>query len=173
MPLHPPSVPGASVVFTVALADRSLQFLAEEVTTLRDAVRIIRTERPFRIDAWVVLPDQMHAVWTLPETDADCSVRWKDIKTRFTKSGGKTGRRSASRIAKREAGIWQRRFWEHHIRDERDFTTPLRSRWWNPVKHGYVERAVDWPYAPLHREIRLGQVEPEWAGTGIIGKFGE
>ena len=93
---------------------------------MRDAVRIIRTERPFRIDAWVVLPGQMHAVWTLPETDADYSVRWKDIKTRFTKAVGKTGRRSASMIAKGEAGNWQRRIWEHHARDERDFTAPLR-----------------------------------------------
>ncbi len=159
--------------FTVTLADRGSQLLVDQVEALRAAVRVTMAERPFRIDAWVVLPDHLHAVWTLPESDADFSVRWKDIKTRFTKSVGQTGRRSASKIAKGEAGIWQRRFWEHHIRDERDFTTHLRYCWWNPVKHGFVERPVDWPYSSIHREVRLGQVEPEWAGIGIDGSFGE
>ena len=121
-----PRVQGASVVFTVALSGRRSRLLVTEIGALREAVRITSPECPFRIDAWVVLPNHLHAVWTLPETAAEYSVRWKDIKTRFTKSGGKTGRRSASRIAKGEAGIWQRRFWKHHIRDERDFATPLR-----------------------------------------------
>jgi putative transposase len=121
----------------------------------------------------VVLPEHLHAVWTLPEGDAGYSIRWKAIKTRFTKSVGLVGVRTASKIANGEAGIWQRRFWEHHIRDERDFTTHLRYCWWNPVKHRFVERAVDWPYSSIHREVRLEQVEPEWAGIGIKGEFGE
>lgn len=168
-----PRVPGASVFFTVTLADRGSRLLVEQVEALRKAVRATKTEQPFRIDAWVVLPDHLHAVWTLPEGDADYSLRWKEIKTRFTKAVGRTGPRSASKIAKGEAGIWQRRFWERHIRDDRDFTTHLRYCWWNPVKHGFVTPPVDWPYSSIHREVRLGQVEPEWAGIGITGDLGE
>lgn len=168
-----PSFPGASVFFTVALADRRSPLLLDEIDRLRTSVRQSMVERPFRIDAWVVLPDHLHAVWTLPEGDADYSTRWKSIKTLFTKSVGHAGRPSASRIAKGESGIWQRRFWEHHIRDERDFVAHLRYCWWNPVKHGLVERAVDWPYSSIHRDIRMGCVDPEWAGTAVDGAFGE
>ncbi len=168
-----PRVPGASVFFTVALADRGGGILVEHVDVLREAVRATRGERPFRIDAWVVLADHMHAVWTLPEGDADYSVRWKEIKARFTKSLGCVGPRSASKVAKGEAGFWQRRFWEHHIRDERDFTAHVRYCWWNPVKHGFVGRAVEWPYSSIHRDMRLGRVEPEWAGREVDGVFGE
>ena len=168
-----PRVPGASVFFTVALADRGARLLVEEIDRLRAAVRETMAERPIKVDAWVVLPDHMHAVWTLPEGDAGYSVRWKDIKTRFTKSVGRVGQRSPSKIAKGEAGIWQRRFWEHHIRDDRDFITHLRYCWWNPVKHGFVERPVDWPYSSIHREVRLGRVEAEWAGVENKGRFGE
>lgn len=168
-----PRAPGASVFFTVALADRRSRLLVDEVATLREAVRMTRDERPFRIDAWVVLPEHMHCIWTLPEGDAEYSLRWKEIKTRFTKSVGLVGRRSESKVAKGEAGLWQRRFWEHHIRDERDFTTHLRYCWWNPVKHGLVERAVDWPYSSIHRDIRLGRCDPEWTGIESKGDFGE
>ncbi|NJM81486.1 MAG: transposase [Tabrizicola sp.] len=114
-----------------------------------------------------------YACWTLPEGDADYSVRWKEIKTRFTKSVGQTGQRSASKIAKGERGLWQRRFWEHHLRNDRDFAAHLRYCWWNPVKHGLVDRAVDWPYSSIHRDIRLGQCDPEWTGADIKGDFGE
>lgn len=106
-----PRVPGASVCFTLALSRRGSRVLVEEIAALRDAVRLTRAERPFRIDAWVVLPDHLHGVWTLPEGDADYSLRWKEIWTRFTKSVGRVGPRSASKIAKGEAGIWQQRFW--------------------------------------------------------------
>ena len=168
-----PKVSGATVFFTVALADRRSDLLVREIGALRQAVRDVRVKRPFDIDAWVVLPDHMHCVWTLPEGDADFSVRWKEIKTGFTKAVGQVGLRSRSKVAKGEAGIWQRRFWDHHIRDECDFTTHLRYCWWNPVKHGFVTRPVEWPYSSVHREIGLGQVEPEWAGLGITGVFGE
>ena len=168
-----PRIPGASLFFTVVLADRRSRLLVDEIAALRAAVRMTRDERPFRIDAWVVLPEHMHCIWTLPEDDAEYSLRWKEIKTRFTKSVGLVGRRSASKIAKGEAGLWQRRFWERHIRDERDFTAHLRYCWWNPVKHGFVERAVDWPYSSIHRDIRLGRCDPEWTGLESRGNFGE
>ncbi len=96
-------------------------------------------------------------------------MRWKEIKTRLTRSLGLTGPRSALKIAKGEAGIWQRRFWAHHIRDGHDFTTHLQYCWWTPVKHGFAER----PNSSIHRDIRLGQVQPEWAGIGMMEDFGE
>ena len=168
-----PRVPQACVFFTVGLARRGGDMLVREVGRLREAVRVTRSERPFAVDAWVVLPDHIHAVWTMPEGDGDYSGRWKDIKTHFTKSLGMVGPRSASKIAKGEAGIWQRRFWEHHIRDQADFDAHVRYCWGNPVKHGLVERAADWPYSSIHRDIRLGRVEPEWSGVIPDGEFGE
>jgi putative transposase len=110
----------------------------------------------------VVLPDHLHAVWTLPEADSDFSTRWRLIKSRFSRALGATGHRSASMLAKNERGIWQRRFWEHHIRDEADFAAHVRYCWGNPVKHGLVERAVDWPYSSIHRDIRAGRVAAEY-----------
>ena len=168
-----PKLPGARVFFTVALADRRSDVLVREIGRLREAVREVRAEQPFTIDAWVVLPDHMHAVWTLPDGDADFSTRWKDIKTRFTKAVGIVGRRSPSKIAKGEAGLWQRRFREHHIRDGPDYDAHVRYCWINPVKHGLVGRAVDWRYSSIHREIARGIVEPEWAGAAVDGRFGE
>lgn len=147
--------------------------LVREIDALRSAVRTARVDLPFHIDAWVVLPDHLHCIWTLPVGDADYSVRWKAIKTRFTKAVGLVGPRSLSKVSKGESGIWQRRFWDHHIRDERDLIMHLRYCWWNPVKHGFVERPVDWLHSSIHRDIRLGQVEPEWSGAGIDGAFGE
>jgi putative transposase len=168
-----PKSPGATVFFTVALADRGSDLLTRHVDALREAVASVRSEQPFVIDAWVVLPDHLHAVWTLPEADRDFSTRWKDIKARFTKSIGLVGRRSASKLAKGEAGLWQRRFWDHHIRDEADFAAHVRYCWGNPVKHGYVERAVDWPFSSIHRDIRLGRVDAEWSGVVPDGDYGE
>lgn len=168
-----PRVPGARVFFTVALADRESDLLVREVERLREAVRAVRAELPFAIDAWVVLPDHLHAVWTLPEGDADYSTRWKKIKAAFTKSVGRVGRRSRSKIAKGEIGLWQRRFWEHHVRDEPDHAAHVRYCWINPVKHGLVGRAADWPYSSIHRDIARGLVEPEWSGAVPTRDFGE
>ncbi len=155
-----PCVPGATVFFTVTLAKRGGDVLTREIGALRDAVRQTRAVRPFRIDAWVVMPDHLHAVWTLPEGDADCSVRWGAIKARFVMNvrragfspptrlppvatGRFAGLKPGLRVGKREAAIWQRRFWEHHIRDECDFRAHVEYCWFNPVKHGFVEHPAD------------------------------
>jgi putative transposase len=151
-----PRIPGASVFFTVALADRSGRLLVEHVDSLRSAVRQTRHERPFRIEARVVLPDHLHAVWTLPEGDADYSLRWRLIKARFSRELP-TGRLRASHEARQERGLWQRRFWEHHIRNEADLAAHIRYCWWNPVKHGFVERPKDWAYSSVHRDIGEGR----------------
>ena len=167
-----PKVTGSTVFFTVALARRGDDLLVREVDRLRGAVRATMQERPFTIVAWVVLPDHLHAVWTLPEGDRDFSTRWGAIKARFLMDMD-AGRLRSSHMARREKGIWQRRFWEHHIRDEADFDAHVRYCWGNPVKHGLVARAVDWPHSSIHRDIRLGRVEPEWAGESDEGEFGE
>jgi len=151
-----PRVPGASVFFTVTLADRRSRRLVDHVGALREAVRLTMAERPFRIDAWVVLPDHLRAVWTLPEGDADYSTRWRLIKSRFSR-GLPVGPLRDSHEARQERGIWQRRFWERHIRDDRDFAAHLQYCWFNPVKHGLVERPEEWPWSSVHRDIRLGR----------------
>ena len=152
-------VPGATIFFTVALAERGSDLLVREIDRLREAVQATRAVRPFAIDAWVVLPDHLHCVWTLPEGDADFSTRWGAIKGRFSR-GLRAGRMRSSHEARREKAVWQRRFWEHHIRGETDFVSHVRYCWENPVKHGFVERAEDWPHSSIHRDIRLGRYSP-------------
>lgn len=146
-----PRQPGASIFFTVALADRGARTLVNQVEALRQAVRVTKAERPFRIDAWVVLPDHMHCVWTLPEGDADFSTRWSVIKARFSRAMPRVQRRK-SHETRREHGIWQRRYWEHHIRDDAAFAACVRYCWINPVKHGLAEHPKDWPYSSWHRD---------------------
>ena len=167
-----PKVTGQAVFFTVGLATRGGDVLVRQVGRLREAVAVTRAERWFGIEAWVVLPDHLHAVWTMPVGDGDYSGRWGAIKARFSMSM-EAGRLRSSHETRREKGIWQRRFWEHHIRDEADFQAHVRYCWGNPVKHGFVEKAVDWPYSSIHRDIRLGRVEAEWAGAVPEGEFGE
>ncbi|HSF94521.1 MAG TPA: transposase [Thermohalobaculum sp.] len=158
--------------FTVALSDRGSNLLVREISRLRDAVRTARATQPFAIDAWVVLPDHLHAIWTLPHDDGDFSGRWAAIKSQFSR-GLPPGYVRPSHQTRREKGIWQRRFWEHHIRNDDDYGDHVRYCWINPVKHGLVERAVDWPYSSLHRDIRMGRVEPEWSGAIPDGMHGE
>lgn len=160
-----PKVRGGTVFFTVCLAQRGSALLVDEIEILRKAVKVTRARRPFGIDAWVVLPDHMHAVWTLPADDPSYSDRWGAIKARFSKvvrlKGGESvgfrAARSPSKVAKQDAGIWQRRFWEHHVRDEADYVAHVRYCITNPVKHGLVERPEDWPYSSVHRDMRTGR----------------
>ncbi len=158
-----PHIPGATVFFTLALADRNSDVLVRDVDRLRDAVRETRDAWPFAIIAMVVLPDH----------DADYATRWRLIKARFSAGLDATEGRSPSKVSKGEKGIWQRRYWEHHIRDDADLTAHIRYCWINPVKHGLVTRAVDWPYSSIHRDMRHGMVEPEWSGIVPDGQFGE
>jgi putative transposase len=145
-----PRQKGASVFFTVTLADRTEDLLVRQVARLREAVRVTRAERPFAIEAWVVLPDHLHAVWTLPPGDADYSMRWRLIKSRFS-MGLPAGHLRPSHRARAERGIWQRRFWEHHIRSDDDFLAHIAYCRYNPVKHGLVEHPEDWPYSSFNR----------------------
>jgi len=166
-------VEGGTYFFTLALADRRSDLLVREVDALRASVSRARTLYPFNIDAWVVLPEHLHAVWTLPEGDADFPTRWTLIKRGFSAKIAKGESRSASRIAKGERGIWQRRFWEHTVRNEADFTRHVDYVHFNPVKHGLVSNAGDWPFSSFRRAVARGHHPTDWRGEDIIGEFGE
>jgi putative transposase len=144
---------GVTYFFTVNLADRKSNLLTEQIETLRNAVRKIQQSHPFDIIAMVVLPDHLHAIWGLPENDADFPLRWPLIKGAFSRAIPKAEVIQRSRQTKRERGIWQRRYWEHQIRDEDDLAKHVAYIHFNPVKHGYAKRAADWPHSSIHREI--------------------
>jgi putative transposase len=167
-------IPGGCWFFTVTLLDRHSQLLTEKIDALRDATQRTRERFPFNIDAFVVLPDHIHAVWTLPPENADFSLRWRQIKVRFAKAIPKGEFLSPVRKARGERGIWQRRFWEHLIRDEKDYSRHIEYCYINPVKHGLVRRVCDWPYSSFHRDVRAGIFPEDWAGeVENTGNFGE
>ena len=159
-------LPGASYLFTVNLLDRRSDLLVERIGALRDAVREVRRRSPFHIDAWVVLPDHMHCLWTLPRGDLNFPSRWRDIKTAFSKSLPATEQRSAVMVRRGERGIWQRRYWEHTIRDDRDYAAHMDYIHFNPVKHGLTEKPGDWPYSSFRRCLIRGLYPVEWLGGG-------
>lgn len=125
------------------------------------------------IDAWVLLPDHLHCVWTLPEGDLDFSSRWMAIKRAVSLACRDGNRRedllNASKRARRESTLWQRRFWEHQIRDESDFARHVDYLHYNPVKHGHVRQPGDWPYSTFHRYVRAGLYAPDWGGSAGCG----
>ena len=167
-------VPGGTYFFTVALADRRSDLLVREIASLRAAAGRTRRLYPFQIDAWVVLPEHIHAVWTLPEGDTGYSLRWTLIKRWFSAQIPAGERRSESRVAKGERGIWQRRFWEHTVRDDNDFARHVDYVHFNPVKHGLVARAIDWPYSSFRAAVARGDYPADWARSDDCGsKFGE
>lgn len=156
-------IEGGCYFFTVNLANRRQTLLIDHVEIFHDTIRRVKHDHPFRIDAMVILPDHLHAIWTLPPGDRDYSIRWSLIKAGFSRRLPAVEKRSPSRQAKGERGIWQRRFWEHLIRDEDDFSRHMDYIHINPVKHGYVSKAAHWPYSSLHRYVRLGVMDLDWA----------
>ncbi len=156
-------LPGGTYFFTVALTDRSAPLLTAHVAALRQAFRRVRTEMPFTTEAIVVLPDHLHTLWTLPPGDADFPTRWKKIKAAFSRSLPNTEPRSTSRARKGERGVWQRRYWEHAVRDQADWQRHMDYIHFNPVKHGHVQRVADWPHSSFHRYVRLGMYPQDWA----------
>jgi putative transposase len=155
---------GGCFFFTVNLLDRRSDLLVAQINLLRDAVRQAQLRAPFTIDAWVVLPDHMHCLWTLPEGDADFPARWRAIKTAFSKALPGVGTPSAVMAARGERGIWQRRYWEHTIRDAPDDASHMDDTHFNPVKHGYVSHPADWPYSSFRRCVAAGRYPSAWSG---------
>jgi putative transposase len=159
-------VPGGTYFFTVTLADRSQALLTEHIEALRHAVRGVRACHPFEILAMVVLPEHLHCIWQLPDGDQDYPTRWALLKPAFSRQITREDERiSQSRQRKRERGIWQRRYWEHCIRDADDLQRHIDYIHYNPVKHGHVQRPIDWPYSSIHRYVRHGLLPADWAGA--------
>ncbi len=167
-------IPGGTYFFTVALADRNSSLLIEQADGLRESFLTVKRRHPFEIVAMVVLPDHIHAIWQLPPGDAGYPTRWSLIKAGFSRGIPKGEQIHPSRAAKRERGLWQRRYWEHLIRDERDLQAHVDYIHHNPVKHGYVVQASAWPHSSLHRYIRMGWVKEDWGvGIEVVGEYGE
>lgn len=158
---------GATYFFTVVSHERRPLFAdAENVNLLRQAFSHTKTRHPFVIDALVLLPDHLHCLWTLPPGDDDFSRRWMLIKREFTRRSPPQNKApvSPARLAKREQAVWQRRFWEHCIRDEADFQRHCDYIHFNPVKHGYVTTPEAWPYSTFARFVERGIYPQNWGG---------
>ena len=166
------NVAGATYFFTV-VAYRRQPILTDDAfrRALHDAILRVRARYPFTVDAWVLLPDHLHAIWTLPAGDADFGVRWGWIKRLVTRAVAADYERAdwqdASRLARRESTIWQRRFWEHQIRNDADYAAHMDYVHFNPVKHGLVGRVADWPHSTFHRLVKAGVYPPDWAGGSV------
>ncbi len=171
-------VPGATFFFTVNLLNRRSDLLVRRMDLLREAFHAELRRRPFRIDALVVLPDHLHAIWTLPPGDSAFPERWRAIKTRFTRGLPEKETRASILLRPGEKGVWQRRYWEHMIRDAQDYQQHLEICWFNPVKHGLVDQARDWPLSSFHRDVEQGLVPADWSGRADLdpplrsGRFG-
>ncbi|CUU21792.1 putative transposase [Bradyrhizobium sp. JR7.2] len=165
---------GSTFFFTVVLADRSSTLLADHVDRLRRIYQTVQQRRPFETVAICILPDHLHAIWSLPKNDSDFSSRWNLIKGGFSR-GLEAQERSASKSLKREKGIWQRRYWEHAIRDDADLERHVDYIHFNPVKHGLVTRVRDWSLSSFHRYVDQGTLPVDWGGDmrDIAGQFGE
>jgi putative transposase len=164
--------PGGTYFFTITLLHRAgNDLLVRHIDTLRDAVRHVRSAHPFTIHSRVVLPDHMHCVISLPEGDADFALRMRLIKGEFSKSLPSGEWRSTARMRRGERGIWQRRYWEHLIRDESDFSAHMDYVHINPVKHGLVDRVADWPYSTFHRLVEEGVYPLDWGGSPHADKL--
>lgn len=172
---------GGTFFFTVVTFQRRRLFENPgNCEILTDIIVEVQKDYPFTMDAWVILPDHIHNLWTLPPEEEDYSQRWGLIKTKFTKAiSGKEGmsaRLTASRIRHREGTIWQRRFWEHQIRDEKDLQVHLDYIHFNPVKHGLVQSPVEWPYSSFQDYVQRGLYPANWGeqvALEFTGDFGE
>lgn len=160
-------LPNATWFFTVNLAERqNNHLLVERIDLLRTAFRYVKERKPFHINAVVIMPDHLHCIWTLPPQDADFSTRWNLLKGHFSRAITKGEKISQSRSKRRERGIWQRRFWAHLITDQNDFNRHVDYIHWNPVKHGWVKRAADWPYSSFNQFVAQGIYPAAWGYSG-------
>jgi putative transposase len=158
-------VPGGTYFFTVNLALRSGNtLLVDNIDRLREAYRATCKERPFKTIAAVVLPEHLHVIWQLPANDFDYPTRWRMLKSRFSHAIANTEEIKQSRLQKGERGIWQRRYWEHTIRDETDLRRHIDYIHYNPVKHGWCKIATEWPFSTMQRYVDRGCLTTHWGG---------
>jgi putative transposase len=160
---------GGWFLFFTVVTERRQPILVDEPirVALRDAIVAVRERYPFVINGWVLLPDHLHTIWTLPEGDADFPTRWRLIKTRVTRACGNLYLQpqwlTARRAAKHCGTLWQHRYWEHLLQDDLDFNHHMNYLHMNPVKHGLVKNVCDWPYSSFHRLVKDGVYAPDWA----------
>jgi putative transposase len=168
-------IEGGTFFFTVTLADRSSDILVRHIDRLRNAYVSAQKRFPFQTIAICILPDHLHAIWSLPPENSDFSYRWNLIKGGFSRGFPGRADRTQSKLSRREKGIWQRRFWEHAIRDDADLERHVDYIHFNPVKHGYVTRLCDWPHSSFHRFVAEGILPADWGGDvgKVVGAFGE
>ncbi len=172
---------GGTYFFTVVTFNRQPILCDEPVRkALRQAIQCTRKKLPFIIDGWCLLPDHLHCIWTLPHNDADFGARWGMIKRYVSKHCGSDPQYKqvlpSSKQKRGESALWQRRFWEHQIRDENDYEQHMAYIHFNPVKHGYAQAAVDWPYSTFHRYLQQGIYPRDWGRENksfALDSFGE
>lgn len=163
-------IPGGTYFFTVVTHHRKRILCDDKAReALRQGIKSVQKSRPFSVDAIVLMPDHLHTIWTLPAGEHDYSMRWNQIKGSFTKlwlaQEGAEASRNASRILKRERGIWQRRLFEHTCRDEDDLKRCLDYLHVNPLKHRLVSKVADWPWSSFHRHVQLGEYSSDWGSA--------
>ncbi len=158
-------VPSGTFFFTVAILERRRPLLTQHIAELRNAFTMVQAQKPYTMNAVVILPDHLHCLWTLPAGDADFSSRWQAIKSHFFRAIPASESLSARRQRKGERGIWQRRFWEHAIRDENDFERHADYIHYNPVKHGHAKTAAAWPHSSFKRYVGRGLYPVDWGGN--------
>lgn len=161
-------VAGATYFFTLTLAQRNTALLTDNIELLRHAYQRANALHPFTTIAICILPDHIHAIWQMPPDDGDYALRWRMIKSQFSRHFSANEQRSSSKVKRREKGIWQRRYWEHQIRDDIDLQRHVDYIHYNPVKHGLVSNVKDWPHSTFHRYVK-DDVYAESLG----GKFDE
>ena len=161
-------VPGGTFFFTVNLADRRADTLVRHVDALRVAFAQVKARHPFELIAVVVLPDHLHAIWQLPPDDADYATRWSRIKAGFSRAIPAGEAIRPSREVKGERGIWQRRYWEHQIRDESSLQRRMDYIHYNPVKHGWAKRPADWPHSSFAHHVARGMYPEDWAAAPTL-----
>ncbi|MEM9715846.1 MAG: transposase [Pseudomonadota bacterium] len=159
-------VEGGTYFFTLRVAQKDRINLCHHLSILRRAFRDEMNSNPFEIIDGVILPDHLHLILRLPQGDADFSNRIRRIKSRVSQNTPQSSHRSCSKVAKGERGFWQRRFWEHYIRDDIELGSYRAYCWNNPVKHGLVDMPKDWPHSSFHRAVRRGDVKEGWSLSG-------
>lgn len=162
---------GSLYFFTVVTHKRQpILCLQDSIRALKEIISEVQRERPFEIKAWTILPDHLHMIWELPFGDSDYSTKWSLIKKGFTKKTRgclKTLEPGISRLKRREAAVWQRRFWEHQIRDEADLCNHEDYIHYNPVKHGLVCSPRDWAFSSFKKYVDEGLYSADWGGKAI------
>jgi putative transposase len=168
-------VKGGTYFFTVVSYKRK-KILTQScnVLLLREAFRYVMKKHPFKIDAFVLLPEHFHCIWTLPKDDHDFSKRWRLIKSYFSRYCNEIYKQTPleSRIKKKEQAVWQRRFWEHLLRDNDDYKRHVEYIHYNPVKHNLVTAPIDWEYSSFHRYVQERIYDKDW-GANINLTFDE